>query len=186
MKNKIEVTFSKIMFATSIFIFSLLLSKTGFAQASYELTCRNKAKEIAADTYKGCMTEQRQVQIEQIRKDYKDKLSKLKNHYDKELKKLSSGGSVQASNANASASQANSNDGGPEIVLKKTGTAKAKARASGARLPEKKTTVSTQVIDLSSPIDSQINTQEEPVQSQSRIKSSDDNEAEVVELPTQE
>lgn len=189
MKNKIEVTLSKAMFALSIFVFSLLLSKTGFAQASYELTCRTKAKEIAAETYKGCMTEQRQAQVEQIRKEYKSELAKVKSHYDKELKKLSSGGSVAAkSSAAATASQ----DSGPEITLKKSKQAQVKQRASGARsLPEKKieaqtAQTQTQVIDLSSPIDSQINTQDEPVQSQSRIKSSDDNEVEIVELPTQE
>lgn len=198
MKNQIktnsEVALPKIMLAFSIFIFSLLLSKTGFAQASYELSCRNKAKEIAADTYKGCMTEQRQAQIEQIRKDYKEKLSNLKNHYDKELKKLSGGSHVAAAKEKDSSSEMM-----PEITLKKSSdSSKTKQRASGARLPQKKANttadkssdksagVATQVIDLASPIDSQINTNDEPVQSQSRIKSSDDNEVEVVELPTQE
>lgn len=182
MKNQIKLTFSKIMFAVSIFLFSLLLSKTGFAQASYELSCRSKAKELAADTYKGCMTEQRQVQIEQIRKDYKEKLSHLKNHYDKELKKLSGGNSPRASVAASNDSVQTS-----EITLRKNDSGKARQRSSGARLPSKKNVVaSPQVIDLSQPIDSQINTQDEPVQSQSRIRSSDDNEVEVVDLGTQE
>jgi len=191
MKNKIQITFSKIMFALSIFIFSLLLSKTGFAQASYEVQCRTKAKEIAAETYKGCMTEQRQAQIEQIRKDYKDKLSKLKNHYDKELKKLS-GGSVQMQQTAAlnNGVEPSNEQTGPEITLKKLGSKNTKTRSSGARLPQKKTGVAatqTQVIDMSAPIDSQINTPaEESVQSQSRMKSSDENDAEVVDLQSQE
>ena len=72
------------------FAFTFAFSNISTAQASLELSCRVKAKELAAETYKGCMTEGRQSQIEQIRKDYKEKLTDLKNHYDKELKKLSS------------------------------------------------------------------------------------------------
>jgi hypothetical protein len=181
MKTKIEMTFSKLLFALSIFVFSLLLSKTGFAQASYEVMCRNKAKEIAADTYKGCMTEQRQSQIEQIRKDYKEKLSNLKNHYDKKLKELS-GSQAKATRPAAVVAESNQ----PEITLKKIDSGKTRQRTSGARLPQKKSTVATQVIDLTSPVDSQINTTDEPVQSESRVRSSDDNDAEVVELPSQE
>ncbi|MFZ3229144.1 MAG: hypothetical protein WA160_02980 [Pseudobdellovibrio sp.] len=186
MKNQLKLTGSKFLFVLSIFVFSLLLSKTGFAQASFEVMCRNKAKEIAADTYKGCMTEQRQSQIEQIRKDYKEKLSNLKNHYDKELKKISSGKSVTQQTGNQADTQVDI------ALIKKSDSGKTKQRLSGARLPQKKsaTTTTTQVIDLSAPIDSQINTSEESVQSESRLqpnmKSSDENEAEIVDMPTQE
>ncbi|HEY8272315.1 MAG TPA: hypothetical protein VIG33_15595 [Pseudobdellovibrionaceae bacterium] len=61
-------------------------------QLSSELTCRTKAKEIATQTYSGCVTEARNSQIDQIRKDYQKQLTELKAKYDKELKKVSGKG----------------------------------------------------------------------------------------------
>jgi len=58
------------------------------AQTSSELTCRSKAKEIAAQTYSSCVTEARNGQIDQIRKEYQKQLADLKAKYDKELKKV--------------------------------------------------------------------------------------------------
>lgn len=57
-------------------------------QSSMELTCRAKAKEIAAQTYSGCVTEARNTQIDLIRKDYQRQLADLKAKYDRELKKV--------------------------------------------------------------------------------------------------
>lgn len=57
-------------------------------QSSMELSCRAKAKEIAAQTYSSCVTEARNGQIEQIRKDYQKQLTDLKAKYDRELKKI--------------------------------------------------------------------------------------------------
>lgn len=54
-----------------------------------ETSCRIKAKEIAAETYRGCVSEQKNSQIEQIKKEYQTKLQILKNHYEAELKKMS-------------------------------------------------------------------------------------------------
>jgi len=69
-------------FALTFFAFS------AHAQSSFELTCRSKAKEIAAQTYSGCVTDARNTQIEQIRKDYQKQLTDLKAKYDRELKKV--------------------------------------------------------------------------------------------------
>lgn len=162
-----------------------------FAQASYELTCRNKAKEIAAETYKNCVTENRQTQIEQIRKDYKEKMAELKNHYDSELKKISNGQSSAKQNQSIS----------KEIAAQKTAVptknVSKNMRASGARsLPKK--TVKTEIIDLTS--NSTENSQsgnlsnnnqgldESSAQSQNRLNSESENaqDVEVVELPNQE
>lgn len=75
-----------------------LITVTGLiaqAQSSAELTCKAQAKEIAVQTYSNCMTEARNGQIDQIRKNYKEELSALKAKYDSELKRLSdSGGST--------------------------------------------------------------------------------------------
>lgn len=74
------------------FAFSILtlFAVTAHAQqqSSMELTCRAKAKEIAAQTYSGCVTDARNTQIEQIRKDYQKQLADLKVKYDRELKKI--------------------------------------------------------------------------------------------------
>lgn len=124
-----------------IAISAFFLTTTLQAQTSFELTCRNQAKELAAETYKNCVTEHRQSQVEQIRKEYQQKLSDLKSHYDGELKKVSSG------KATKSVSK--------EITENKSSVMK---RASGAReLPEKKSSVATktEVIDFSKPSNNQ-------------------------------
>lgn len=111
---------------------STLLFSTAQAQSSFELMCRNQAKEIASETYKNCVTEHRQSQVEEIRKEYQEKLSELKSHYDVELKKISAGqirNIKQAPQAMAAVKSTTASE------IKKTGIIK---RASGAReLPEK-------------------------------------------------
>lgn len=57
-------------------------------QSSMELSCRAKAKEVAAQSYSSCVTDSRNTQIEQIRKDYQKQLTDLKAKYDRELKKI--------------------------------------------------------------------------------------------------
>ncbi|MBK9322298.1 MAG: hypothetical protein IPM97_04985 [Bdellovibrionaceae bacterium] len=69
-----------------------LLVTSAQAQTSYELTCRAKAKELAAQTYTACITDSRSAQVDQIRKDYQRQLAELKAKYDKELKKVSGKG----------------------------------------------------------------------------------------------
>jgi hypothetical protein len=56
--------------------------------ASYELTCRAKAKEIAAETYRACVTENRNAEIEKLRKDYQERLRSLKQDYEKDIDQL--------------------------------------------------------------------------------------------------
>lgn len=161
------------------FSINLFASLGAFADTSYELSCRNRAKEIAAETYKNCVTEQRQTQLQQIREEYKEKLADLKNHYDRELKKLS-GKQVE----------------GPVEQTKVKTQIKTTARnirPSGARsLPKKG--VRTEVIDLTtpSPVSSQAQmaapADEGIDQSQNRLKTETENpqDVEIVELPTQE
>lgn len=54
----------------------------------YELLCRMKAKEVAANSYRGCMTESRAQHIDQLKKEYQEKLRAMKNEYESELKRL--------------------------------------------------------------------------------------------------
>jgi hypothetical protein len=71
-------------------IFLALASQAHAANAqSIEFMCKAKAKEIAAETYKGCITENKQAQVERIRTEYQAKLAELKNQYNSELKQLS-------------------------------------------------------------------------------------------------
>ncbi len=64
-----------------------------------ETTCRIKAKEVAAESYRGCVTEQKNTQIEQIKKEYAAKLQALKSHYEQELKKMN-GSKAKAEDGN--------------------------------------------------------------------------------------
>lgn len=65
-----------------------------------ENSCKIKAKEIAAETYRGCVSEQKNAQIDQIKKEYSAKLQALKAHYDSELKKMA-GAKAEAKAAEA-------------------------------------------------------------------------------------
>lgn len=58
---------------------------------SFELMCRNKAKEIAAETYNTCVTENKQSQIKEVRNEYETELAALKKRMDAKLKKISKG-----------------------------------------------------------------------------------------------
>lgn len=54
-----------------------------------EIACRTKAKEAAAQSFRSCMVETKSTQIEQIRKEYQEKLSKMKAEYEQQLGKVS-------------------------------------------------------------------------------------------------
>ncbi|WP_374073388.1 hypothetical protein [Bdellovibrio bacteriovorus] len=73
------------------FFATILFTANAFTQTSAELTCRAQAKEIAMQTYSSCITEARNNQVEEIRKNYQKELSDLKAKYDKELKKMNGG-----------------------------------------------------------------------------------------------
>lgn len=68
-----------------------LLTRTAFATADvdYETSCRVKAKELAAQAYRSCVTENKTAQIDQMRKEYQDKLKALKAEYEKEIQRVS-------------------------------------------------------------------------------------------------
>jgi hypothetical protein len=182
--SQIEVRASGILLTTVIAL--IHVGGIATAQTAAEFSCRTKAKEIAADTYKGCMTEQRQSQLEQIRKEYKEKLSELKSHYDKELKKMSGGKSTEPSESPTT-----------DVVPNQKKLSRSTTRASGARsLPAKKGPVKSQSIDLSSPTTSGEVESNETVptespmapQADNRLKTEQDGASglEFVDLPSQE
>lgn len=71
-----------------MFIFSICLSFLAGAQDNLDSECRVQAKEAAINTYQSCVKEVRSQKIDEIRKEYQEKLTELKSHYDKELKKI--------------------------------------------------------------------------------------------------
>lgn len=181
MEKKITVTFSNLVLVLGTLVFTLLFSKVALGQNSYEMSCRSKAKELAAETYKGCMTDIRQTQIEQIRKDYKEKLSDLKSFYDNELKKLNSNQEAMAEPTSLKA----------KIENKKAELKRPKQRASGARLPLKKT--NSQILDFTTPAnDSQNGTSEDSIEVKDQINgqitkdAGNQDDIEVVDVGTQE
>lgn len=178
----IQMIMGPVIIISIIFI----TSKVTAAESSFEVSCRIKAKELAAETYKNCVTEQKQIQLEQIRNDYKVKLNELKNHYDKELKKLNTKNSATDNSSEdkpklqKSKSNQLANDEGPTIKLRKT-----KTTSSRNALPKK--SIQTEAIDLSSP-ESSIKETIVTEESQNRMKLDNQTaqDTEIVELPTQE
>lgn len=87
---------------TTLLLCTLLVSSPLQAQvvgksSSAELQCRSKAKEIAAETYRGCITEQKTAQIEEIKKQYQERIRQLKAEYEAELKAAAGNNSKKVS-----------------------------------------------------------------------------------------
>jgi hypothetical protein len=64
-----------------------------FAQSNnFDVMCRAKAKELANQSYKNCMYENRTTELEKLKKDFQAKMKKLKEDYEKEVARI--GGKV--------------------------------------------------------------------------------------------
>jgi len=103
-------------------IASLLCFNSASAQnpnsQSVEFMCKSKAKEIAAETYKNCVTEIKQSQVKSLRKEYEEKLSHLKKHYEKELKKIAQGQNPTMKQPNSAGANRNEVNEDVQIQLK--------------------------------------------------------------------
>lgn len=120
---KSAILFSSVVLSGLVAVAAPVASEGLLIRTSSEIetSCRIKAKEIAAETYRGCVTEQKNGQIEQIKKEYAAKLQALKAHYEQELKKMN-GGKLKAEE---SASEA-----APAEKIEKDSAAKAPAKKS--------------------------------------------------------
>jgi len=129
------IYFSK---SSVLLLLSAFISNSAFAANSIELMCKSKAKEIAADVYSSCVTEAKQTQLKSLRKEYEEKLTQLKSHYDKELKKISTG-QAGSTKVESSAPQTESRS----LESKQASSSdKFIKRSSGAReLPERTNTL---------------------------------------------
>ena len=117
-----------------LIILSLSLMST-FASAesdSYDSQCRYQAKEAAISTYQTCVKEARSAKIDEIRKEYQEKLSELKSHYDSELKKMTP----------SKSSDMGTDEAQPQIQLKKKGKKIANKKLV-TQLPSKKNSTLT-------------------------------------------
>lgn len=85
-------------------ILSISNSSMAATGTSFELMCRNKAKEIAAETYNNCVTENKQSQIKEVRSEYEAELAALKKRMDAKLKKISKGEIAKPTTAAAASS----------------------------------------------------------------------------------
>lgn len=92
---------NSLIFCGLFVLLSLATLKSWGQQTPMELSCRTKAKEVAAQTYNSCVTDARAVQIEKIRKEYQKQLTELKTKYDRELKKLKGSGAGGVGSASA-------------------------------------------------------------------------------------
>lgn len=134
------------------FLFILLSMKAlAFAQETYDSECRVQAKEAAINTYQSCVKEARTQKIDEIRKEYQEKLTELKSYYDGELKKLSS---TKASNDNLT-EENSATSAQPTIQLKKK-TKKTKKQGNAqaiTQLPTKKSTTTTLPVQNVAPVE---------------------------------
>ena len=85
-KSKLVILIAIVLSLVSVNLFAAQIKSLN----EIEVSCRSKAKEEAANIFKGCMSENKSAQIELIKKDYQDRLKAIKDNYEKELKKLSS------------------------------------------------------------------------------------------------
>ena len=96
------------------------------AASSYELSCRAQAKDLAAESYRNCVTENKTAEIEKLRKSYQDRLRSLKDDYEKEVEQLggkksipkkSEGNIVISKNIKLPKKSQNSSQGSQEVKV---------------------------------------------------------------------
>ena len=72
----------------------VVIATFGMATAKatdFESDCRIKAKQLATESYRSCVKENKTAQIETLKKDYEGRLKKLKQQYEQEIQNLSLG-----------------------------------------------------------------------------------------------
>lgn len=74
-----------------LFLFVIFFMNYSNAQSSIDLMCRSKAKETAAQIYRNCVTETKQVELKKLRDDYKKSMNAVKNDFEGKLKRIQGG-----------------------------------------------------------------------------------------------
>jgi len=107
---------------TVLFIL-LTVSSLVFSQdmSTLDLQCRSEAKELALKSYQSCVATARTARLEEIRKEYQEKLASLKKQYDGQIQELKR--QSQLADANKKSASANNSKAAaltePNITLKK-------------------------------------------------------------------
>jgi hypothetical protein len=66
-----------------------LAAPTANQTQKIQFQCKTKAKELAQTTYTSCLNDAREIELDKVKQDYKEKLDKLKTYYDRKIKSLS-------------------------------------------------------------------------------------------------
>ncbi|MCK6597318.1 MAG: hypothetical protein L6Q37_03065 [Bdellovibrionaceae bacterium] len=132
-KQTSVVTF---LFMTALFF---ELSPTQAQDIAFDAECRVQAKEAALNTYQSCVKETRTNKIDEIRKEYQEKLTELKSHYEGELKKLAPTKNNDAKQSDSLSTPEDATITQPVIQLKKKTKKVSKKSATTSQLPSKKT-----------------------------------------------
>lgn len=144
-----------------VLVILLAINGLGYSEENIDSQCRVQAKEAAITTYQSCVKEARTVKIDEIRKEYQEKLSELKNYYDGELKKLSttkSSADNLADEATATAQPTiqikKKSSSGKNVTPKTTGLKQnSKSSSIVTKLPTKKTNSQTLPVQNLAPSD---------------------------------
>jgi len=91
-------------------------------QTSQELSCRAKAKEVAAESYRSCVTEFKSAEIERLHKNYQKRLKALKDNYEKEVESLSGETSTPKSKSKKLAKGRHSTEDSAEVKSSSNGS----------------------------------------------------------------
>lgn len=85
LKHKI---FFHILFIFALLMTSLMNPSASLAQSKHsQLQCRKKAKEASKTAFDQCMIAAKENEVEEIRQEFKVKVAKLKEQYEKKLKR---------------------------------------------------------------------------------------------------
>lgn len=154
---------------STIMLALLFHSNSALAAAgtgSIEFMCKTKAKEIAAETYSGCINDNKQAELERIRKEYQAELAQVKAKYNSELQGLKKG-KIKASAAATSAPTAST------------------LRDMPAKKMKTSSKVKTEKIDFSSDSSDQNSNESQSIQAEATDTVSSVT-PEIVEIPVQE
>lgn len=84
---------------------------------AFEALCRVKAKESANLAFRSCMGESKGAEIEKIRQEYQDKLSKMKSAYESDLSRVSGKKNATVSGPSSKASLDKKKSSGERVLI---------------------------------------------------------------------
>lgn len=131
-----KTSVAKLLFMAGLFF---QLHSANAQDVAFDAECRVQAKEAALNTYQSCVKETRTNKIDEIRKEYQEKLTELKSHYEGELKKLAPTKTSETKASDTISSPEDTTMTQPVIQLKKKTKKVSKKSSVNSQLPTKKT-----------------------------------------------